>query len=231
MYWRVTCEERADGAEFEGHDGRFVLHRHHDADGPHLDLRLEHDGYLMGWRIDSVSFEDESWATEKAPHPATWLERDADAACVDAGVYRWVERNPNQKSLLLKGHNGILRVSVTRQAALPPEAARAICQTLQTYNVNPRGAAQMIADGVAARRRAVERLCGLGRELDGSAFDDTVWHKILAGLSLEDVHAQLRAYEVRFDLKYPPSAVSRPAAFPESEDADRSGRAMALARE
>ena len=73
MYWKVTCEEADDTAIGPAEpDGRFVLHRHCDADGPHLDLRLEQDDYLLGWRIDGVDLAAAPWAVEKAPHPLAW---------------------------------------------------------------------------------------------------------------------------------------------------------------
>jgi hypothetical protein len=76
----------------------------------------------------------------------------------------------------------------------------------------------------------------LGRELDGSAFDDSVWRRVLAGLSLDEIHSQLRAFEVRFDQKYPPSPVSRPEKLRDADAEDSAGTtraegAMAIARE
>jgi len=72
--------------------------------------------------------------------------------------------------------------------------------------------------------------------LDGTAFDDGVWRRALASLSLDEIHSQLRTFEVRFDQKYPPSPVSRPARLSETDPADSAGSkrvegAMAIARE
>ena len=67
MYWIVGLESAEERAVPDEAHGRFVLHRHHDEGGAHLDLRLEQDGYLMGWRIDGISLEGAPWATEKAP--------------------------------------------------------------------------------------------------------------------------------------------------------------------
>jgi hypothetical protein len=90
-------------------------------------------------------------------------------------------------------------------------------------------AAQLVLDGIAARDRATARLCGLGRELDGGAFDESAWRKSLRGLSLDEIHAQLRAFEVRFDAKYPPAPVSRPERLPEDGEANRLDVARAIA--
>ena len=73
MFWKVICEERGAVPDVEQSNGRFVLHRHVDAMGPHLDLRLEQDGYLVGWRIEGDSLDGEPWATRKSPHRVSWL--------------------------------------------------------------------------------------------------------------------------------------------------------------
>lgn len=226
MYWRIVVEDvkapvdedsaRQDGpssvASGDGSgqaDGRFVLHRHCDEWGPHLDLRLEQDGYLLGWRIDGVTLSGEPWATEKAPHPVWWLEQDSDAVREDAGIYAWLERGPDGGSLLLEGRNGARRLRVEREPGLHAGTVRSICEALSECGADADQVKQLILDGVTARRRAMTRLCGLGRELDGGAFDEEVSRKVLVPLSLEEIHAQLRAYEVRFDHKYPPAPVSR----------------------
>jgi hypothetical protein len=230
MYWRLTLEETASPDSLDHVDGRFILHKHHDNDGPHLDLRIEMDGFLMGWRIDGVSLDGRPWATEKAPHALRWLDCDADAECVDAGIYMLQDRpGADTRTLLLKGQNGVRQLTAERVPGLPASVARDVVNTLRENNAQAMEAAQLVRDGLAARRRAVERLCGLGRELDGNAFDATRWRALLAGLSLDEIHAQLRAYEVRFDQKYPPSSVSRPERLP--EEPARTGAALSIARE
>ncbi|HUW62435.1 MAG TPA: hypothetical protein VMZ06_15630 [Candidatus Bathyarchaeia archaeon] len=230
MYWRLKLEETPNIDSLDHIDGRFILHKHHDHDGPHLDLRLEMDGYLMGWRIDGLSLEGRPWATEKAPHALRWLDCDTDAECVDAGVYMLQNRpGGDTRNLLLKGHGGIKQLIAERVPGLPASVARDLVTTLRENNVQPFDSPQLVRDGLAARRRAVERLCGLGRELDGNAFDASSWRALLAGLSLDEIHAQLRAYEVRFDQKYPPSPVSRPERL--QEEPARTDAALSIARE
>jgi len=233
MFWKVTLEE--DGAARDAApaawDGRFVLHRHCDGEGPHLDLRLEQEGYLVGWRVDGAALEGASWAVEKAPHPVAWLDRDGDAVRADAGMYAWEARSADGGVLVLDGEQGgVRRLRVTREAGLPIAAVRAVCEALAASGADPADAAGLIADGVTARRRAVARLCGLGRELDGDAFDEGVWRKALRLLPVEEIHAQLRAYEVRFDQKYPPQPVSRPERLPGEEPEGRGGAAMEIVR-
>ena len=117
---------------------------------------------------------------------------------------------------------------MTPAPELPASAARTIAEALHALKAAPADAARLIADGVAARSRATERLCGLARELDGEAFEEKLCRRTLAGLTLDEIHAQLRAYEVRFDAKYPPLPVSKP----ETEgEAPRAREAMAIARE
>lgn len=43
MFWRLVCQKGVEAGDtvLERVDGRFVLHRHHDEAGPHLDMRLE----------------------------------------------------------------------------------------------------------------------------------------------------------------------------------------------
>jgi hypothetical protein len=77
MYWKLSemRREPSDGAPPVG-EKRFVLHRHVDADGPHLDLRLEAGNCLLGWRIAGEELNPGCWASEKAPHPKSWLDED-----------------------------------------------------------------------------------------------------------------------------------------------------------
>lgn len=231
MFWKVFCEDVGEASEAGRTDGRFVLHRHRDEAGPHLDLRLEDDGYLMGWRIAGETLAGEPWATEKAPHPVRWLDQDGDAVRVDAGTYAWIEREGDRRAVLLNGRAGVRRVCAERELALGADAARAIYEALRACRADVRDAGRLILDGVTARRRAIERLCGLGRELDGEAFAESAWRRVLGPLSLEEIHAQLRAYEVRFDEKYPPGPVSRPERLPEMDAGNRTEAALAIAIE
>lgn len=232
MYWIVQCDPGEEPADFgpDDADGRYVLHRHRDSGGPHLDLRLEQDGHLGGWRIDSTRLEGESWATEKAPHPIVWLQRDGDAVREVSGWYRLATHGGDERVILLRGKSGARVIHVTRAPALPPAALHSVLEALREHGGAPQDAGRLVADGLIARRRAVERLCGLARELDGGAFDEGVCRKSLQSLSLDEIHTQLRAYELRFDRKYPPAAVSRPEPLPERVCDLRRGEAMAIVR-
>lgn len=232
MFWKISCEKCGSEVVDEGSvDGRFVLHRHHDALGAHLDLRIEQDGYLVGWRVDGATLEGEPWATEKTPHPIAWLQQDGDAVRVDAGHYRWVTRDAGVRELVLRSDAGVWRVRLEQEIGLTPESVRGVCAALRACDADASEAGRLVTDGVAARRRAVERLCGLARELDGAAFDEKLWRKTLRGFSLDEIHAQLRTYEVRFDQKYPPGPVSRPEKLPDEDGRSAAGMAMAIACE
>jgi hypothetical protein len=211
-------------------DGRYVLHRHRDSRGPHLDLRLEQGGFLGGWRIEADRLEGEAWATEKAPHPMVWLERDGNAIREDSGLYRHETRDDGECVIVLKGQSGTRVVRVARGPALPPDVVHSIFEVMREQGGAPQDAGRLIADGLTARRRAIERLCGLARELDGEAFEEAVCRKSLQALSLDEIHGQLRAYELRFDRKYPPLPVSRPEPLPETARDRRTGEAMAIVR-
>ncbi|MBX7259069.1 MAG: hypothetical protein K1Y02_22090 [Candidatus Hydrogenedentes bacterium] len=231
MYWTIHCDDASAASESPAHtDGRFVLHKHTDAEGPHLDLRLEQDGYLLGWRIDSATLEGELSATEKAPHSLEWLDRDGDALRQDAGTFCWIERDTDERAVLLCGAAGARIVRATRQPGLSPNTINEVRSALALAKAAESDVAKLITDGASARRRAIERLCGLGRELDGDAFDVDTWRKSLAALSLEDIHTHLRAFEVRFDNKYPPTPVSKPERLRDDEPSHRRGDALAILR-
>lgn len=234
-YWELR-EEAMDPAEAEAawaareaKARRFVLHRHHDAFGPHLDLRLEQDGHLLGWRIDGATLAEGAWATEKAPHPPRWLEQDGEAQREDAGRYVWLSRDAEGGALLLRGARGTRRVAVRRRDTLPPRAARALLGAMRAGGHAPEALAGLARDGALARERAIQRLMGLGRELDGAGFAPETWRRTLDPLDLAGIHGHLRAFEARFDAKYPPRPVSRPEALPEEAPAAGPGAARALA--
>lgn len=228
MYWKIRFESEGVPSELERTDGRFVLHRHTDFGGPHLDLRLEEDACLVGWRLDGVELDGQRYATEKAPHPLWWLDRDGDAVRMDAGTYAWLERNDARGRLALCGQTGVRVLTVEREDGLPLVTVRAVQEAVKQHGVSVGEAGRLIGDGVTARRRAIERFCGLGRELDGSAFDDAASRKMLAALSLDEIQTQLRTLEVRFDQKYPPTPVSRPESLEEVRAGGRSETAMAI---
>lgn len=230
MYWKLSRVERKEAPETNETpgDGRFVLHRHNDAQGPHLDLRLEQEGYLAGWRIAGGALAEGAWATEKMPHPVYWLDQDGEAVREDAGVYVWRAREADHAELELQGGAGVMRLRLEMAPGLPVERVQAIRETLARHGLAPEQAADLVADGVTARQRAIERLCGLGRELDGGAFPEGFWRKTLGTLSLRDIHTHLESFEQRFDAKYPPQPVSRMESLPEETGAAGQGRALEI---
>ena len=241
MFWRLICEEcseEREAADGEGRfDGRFVVHRHCDDGGPHLDVRLEQDGFLAGWRADGDSLDGVSWATEKGRHSVRWLDEDCGGGGgfgvvrEDAGVYRWLERGAAGGVLVLEGQRARLRLRVERELGLPLSAVRLVCEALAECGAGAEEAGSLVADGVAARGRAVARLCGLGHELDGDAFDEVVWRRMARDLSLDEIHAQLRGFEVRFDRRYPPGPVSRPERLEDESLDARADKVLSIVRE
>ncbi|HOJ33367.1 MAG TPA: hypothetical protein PKY35_05030 [Candidatus Hydrogenedentes bacterium] len=231
MYWKTILLPDNTGAQAQQcPDGRFVLHRHNDEEGTHLDLRLECGDVLLGWRVAGEVFAGEPWATEKMPHPLHWLDQDGHAIREDAGLYHWIERTEDSRTVLLRGRQEDRLVRFERVRGIAPEIARAICAVLQETQVNEREAARLIADGVTARQRAVARLCGLGKELDGTAFDEAVWRKSLQNLTLDEIHDLLRLFEVRFDLAYPPAPVAIPETLVSSEEGAHLERGLNILR-
>ena len=229
MFWKLSFDSH-DGAAAPKAEGRFVLHRHRDALGDHLDLRLESGEHLLGWRIDATAPDGETWASEKGPHPLEWLERDADARRVDAGTYAWRTRDDHGGELVLVGEATTRRVRIVRDESLSPATARALIDALAECGAAPADAPALIADGITARTRATERLLGLGRELDGDGFDPSAWRRALRGMSLDEIHTQLHGFERRFDRLHPPLPVSRPERLPGEDNQMRAGAAMAILR-
>ena len=228
MLWRMTSEAIESGGEYES-AGRFVLQRHTDDSGPHLDLRLEHGAFLVGWRIEEGMDEGPSLATEKMPHPLRWLEEDGAVERIDAGAYAWVERGAQRRVLILQGTHGARRITAERIEGFDPGAAAALVETMDKARVPLERLPLLVEEGLTARRRAVARLIGLGRELDGDAFDADLTKRMLEGLTLNEVHAHLRAFEARFDARYPPRPVSQPECEETETDA-RAGEALAILR-
>lgn len=231
MLWNLHFAPSATPQPDAPADGRFVLQRHHDLAGPHLDLRLEQPGgFLLGWRIDANTPEGDTIATEKSPHPIAWLDHDGDTVREDAGTYQWLDRDDTGGRLLLRGARAQRIVTIARGETLPAAALRDLHQAASRLNLRLADVPRLLEDGVTARQRATERFCGLGRELDGTAFDETLWRETLRGLSLGELQAHLRAFERRFDAKYPPQPVSRPAAL-DAEATPPAARTLALLRE
>ena len=231
MLWTLRFDPAAGPVADAPPEGRFVVQRHRDEAGPHLDLRLEQPGgYLLGWRIDATALEGEVCASEKSPHPLTWLDQDGDTIRVDAGAYRWLERGDDGGKLLLEGERGPRVVTVSRGQVVSAAAIRAIQDAASRLNVHLDEAARLMDDGATARARAIERFCGLGRELDGTAFDESLWRKTVRDLPLAELQSHLRAYEVRFDAKYPPQPASRPIPLEDTTVQNASERVLALLR-
>ncbi len=228
MLWKVTSESQESiTKDLPFHDGRFVLHQHRDNRGEHVDLRVEWGDTLLGWRIEGNPFAEQgAWAEEKMPHPRHWLTQDGNALREDSGLYRWLDRNDAQRRILLKGRKIDSILTFVRVDDITPSTIGVIRDVLLQHRLDPRDAASLIRDGMAARKRATARLCGLGKELDGNTFDEGVWRKALSHLSLDEIHQQLRAFELRYDLAYPPEPVSKPEKLIESSDADAFRRGL-----
>ncbi len=230
MHWKLTEQRLDEMPEGMAFDGRYVVHRHHDGQGAHIDLRLEAGGVLMGWRVAGMAL-DGAYATEKAPHPLSWLDQDGDAVREDGGRYAWRTREAERRELLLASDNGVRVITAEAKPGLPPPTQERIIAALIDTGHADGDPAVLVRDGITARHRAIERLCGLGRELDGEAFDEVVWRDALRSLDLDGIHRHLRAFEVRFDRKYPPEPVSQPEPLPVIQGDDRFAAAMTIVRD
>lgn len=194
-------------------DGRYILHRHSDAQGPHRDLRIEEDGVLRGWRITEDG-DGAMMAVEKAAHPVHWLNPESGKAagmvCEERGTYAWVERSPMRAVIRLQGSGGSKTIEINALEELAPCTVHGLRAFMAENRVKEPALSGLLRDGLSARRRAMYRLAGLARELDGEAFDAALWERMAREMTLDELHAHLRCYETRFDAKYPPRPVSQP---------------------
>ncbi|MEK7794071.1 MAG: hypothetical protein AAB353_06060 [Candidatus Hydrogenedentota bacterium] len=182
---------------------------------------------MLGWRVGGTSL-DGVWATEKAPHPLAWLDSQGGASEIESGRYAWEDRAADSGTLILESEDACRRVRVQRAGQIDPEQLRAVAEALEAESVGFGDAAKLVRDGLTARRRSIERLCGLGHELDGAAFEDALWRKSLASLDLDEIHSQLRSFEVRFEAKYPARPISRPEALDDANEAGRFNEAFSI---
>ena len=230
MLYRLKSETIVENPlPTSGAPRRFVLHRHRDAEGPHLDLRLEQDGYLMGFRVEGSVLGPESWATVKAPHPLHWLAQDGEAVREDGGSYHWERGDASGGVLVLSGQRQVTRITVEPVEGTPAGVIGTLRAAAENLGVKLKELAGLAEDGQVARERAIARYCGLGRELDGSGFDDAWWRAALAGQRLSVIQQHLHGLEVRFDKKYPPLPISVPVALDdEGELAGMAGAERAM---
>jgi hypothetical protein len=204
---------------------RFVLHGHRDDAGDHLDLRLEEGDVLVGWRLPPDVVEQLAVGKQvpcelKRIHPIRWLDVDEEGCSLeDSGTYTWVTKSGTRALIAFRGEQLAGVYSVTRQqgdrkspADEYDESVAFIREKCGLDLGRMDDAAELVArahDGDTARKRAVERLCALGRQLDGDSFDEQMWRKTLGGLSLREIHGHLRPFERRFDERHPPVPVTR----------------------
>jgi len=232
-------DERARAeADHPHRDLPYLMHRHEDATGVYLDLHIERPGCgVARWRMDVDLLERLSAGEEVVctldPQDSVWLaEQDAtECAVVEEGTYRDAGEVEGRRRLEFSGRvlDGEFEFRAVCDTSTVAALAEAIREELGA-TLGPQEVREFVAaarDGRVARRRAVERLCGLGRELDGDAFDGRLWRRMLDGLSLSEIHRQIARFERRFDEKYPPQPVSRSASMPE-DDSDRRKIAMAI---
>ncbi|HOK09982.1 MAG TPA: hypothetical protein PLT82_11210 [Candidatus Hydrogenedens sp.] len=198
-------------------EGRFVVQRHKDKQGHHLDVRLEQDHYLLGWRIEAHELLPKLWGQEKLPHDPIWLETDKETECLLAGRYRWFKQSDTCGYLELTSETGQQMVyQVERWAGFPARFQQALWQRMQTWQIAPADVPSLIEDGIHARKYAIRKLCGLGQFLDGDAFCSEHWEKALARCSLEEIYSYLQKWEARFSRYAPSERISRPEKIDES---------------
>ena len=230
MYWQITQITRQEPESPAADAPRFVLHRHKDTSGIHHDLRLEDGNCLLGFRIIGETLETGCWATEKMPHPKTWLEEDRDAQRLLAGAYAWRDTATDNRELILYTDESAVTLHLERCNALNVETIRALTTLAQEQHLTTETLPSLVEDGLTARRNAIGRFCGLSRELDGAGFDENHWRDLFNKLSLRQINEHLATVEKRFDKTHPPQPISHPESliFDEVKQENRTQRAREI---
>jgi len=234
-------ERTGTEAEHPYREFKYLVHRHEDTGGVYLDLHIERPGgsvarWTMGVDIlDRLSAGEEVVCTLNPEDSMRLAEQDiSEYAMVDEGTYTDKGEGDGRRRLVFRGQ--VLDGEYEFRAVCDDSVVAALAEAVREEPdalLTPESVKEFIAaarDGRVARGRAVERLCGLGRELDGDAFDDRLWRRMLDGLSLTEIHRQTTGLERRFDEKYPPRSVSRSASLPE-EHSDRRETVAAILEE
>ena len=218
-YWEL--HPVAGEYELETAEGKYVIHRHADGGGVHLDLRYEVGDKLSGFRIPVAELEEffgtgSKECEPKGLHPVAWLEvNTSDCTLVERGVYGWRQSDGDGRVLVLRGEkwSGTFAVRRDDTPQMNLDAVRRVAEACGAERFDEAVAQRIVSkmqDGESARHHAVERLCGVGREVDGERFDEELWRRSVAGLSLREIQAHVGAYEKRFDEKYPLQPVTKP---------------------
>ncbi|NLN94262.1 MAG: hypothetical protein GX130_13290 [Candidatus Hydrogenedens sp.] len=229
MYWKITkVWSREEGAAQEDCAGAFVMHRHQDEEGLHLDLRLEHGESLLGWRIGGEELEEGLWATEKMPHPVAWLHSDQGLQRCMEGHWCWEERKENACTVALRDGEQSLYLRLERCDGIGTEAVRALAEMAKEKGISFSALAGLAEDGLHARSREVTRFCALSRTLDGEGFDEEGWRGLFAGMSLREISERLARVEIRYDKLCPPQPVSQPEALTEEDQSARTREAYRI---
>ncbi|HNZ49370.1 MAG TPA: hypothetical protein PLY90_09900 [Candidatus Hydrogenedentes bacterium] len=222
MFWEIAEVSRCGTApDTQEEQGRFVLHRHDDGEGVHLDLRLEWGDTLSGWRIAGENLETGLWATEKMPHPADWLTQDRGLERKSAGLWRWEERSEDRRRVALQIGEETVRITLERRRGISAETVRALSDLAKESKMPFSALAGLAADGLQARAREIERFCALSRMLDGEGFDEAGWRSLFSGMSLREISDRLAHVEIRHDRLHPPLPVSLPEKLTEDEGTSR----------
>lgn len=208
-----SCTSELSELEPFHSEGRFVLHRHRDKYGDHLDLRIEQDGYLLGWRLEAQELGEVMWGTEKLPHHPAWLEEKNGVEVVLTGKYRWHSHDENSGYLILYDDQNTTPVRtyrIDRWRGLPLSIQQKIARCVQQHGIRWGQLAGLIEDGLTARKQAIHRLRGLVQFLDGESLDDSHWIQLLEQASLHEIHRYLHQWSVRAEMQQPPPRLTKP---------------------
>lgn len=235
MFWMLDSIETINTDPLDGWAGQWILHRHRDHYGPHLDLRLEFRGILGGLRVDADALIPGVPATEKGPHPNAWLTAEGPAQEVGRGRWAWEKYTPDHRVLLLDNGTDRLRLGWKRAPALPTSVIVQLAAWAQQNHLTPDQLSALCADGLRARQAARARCRGLAALIEAEHFDPDAWNDLLEPLNLDALNQKLDALEARLDQLHPPAPWTHPpdatTETPEHQDPRAFTRAITLLHE
>lgn len=191
--------------------GRFIVQRHQDNLGVHIDIRLEHEGYLTGWRIDGVSeLADEMWGEAKLPHNPNLLY-DANLPEIERGIYQWYLEDGEIGILELVSTSEDCKVfRVEKCCGVPLSVQRKLIEICSGYGLKWDEVSSLIGDGLKAREWMITKICGMAQYLDDQAFVQDDYVEYLKNRSFEELKESLIIWEKRLSLKKPVERVTKP---------------------
>ncbi|MCX8065998.1 MAG: hypothetical protein N3G21_12650 [Candidatus Hydrogenedentes bacterium] len=191
--------------------GRFIIHRHSDIAGEHIDIRLEEDFSLVGWRVDGTSeLGDEMWGVAKLPHHPGLLD-DGTIPVVAKGKFRWLLDNKDDTFLELEFDDGEIRVyKVEKHGGLPASIQNRLNKIISDNGLSWDEALSLIGDGIKAREWLITKICGMVEYSGNYILPQAEYAEYLKGKSLDELKRNLTYWEKKVSSNQSVGRLTRP---------------------